>query len=71
VPDPNDLSVDETREIAQALRKRFPEMVAPAKDDICYATQNRQDAVKELIKRGYRFAPGRGLPQQLELDSAL
>jgi 4-hydroxy-3-methylbut-2-enyl diphosphate reductase len=60
VPDPNKLvcltqttlSVDETREIAQALRQRFPNMVSPAKDDICYATQNRQDAVKALIKRG-------------------
>jgi 4-hydroxy-3-methylbut-2-en-1-yl diphosphate reductase len=60
VPDPKKvvcltqttLSVDETRDIAQAIRKRFPEMNVPAKDDICYATQNRQDAVKELIKRG-------------------
>src|SRR4051812_21288404 len=60
VPDPKKvvcltqttLSVDETRDIAQAIRRRFPEMVVPVKDDICYATQNRQDAVKELIKRG-------------------
>ncbi len=60
VPDPKKvvcltqttLSVDETRDIAMAIKKRFPEMAAPTKDDICYATQNRQDAVKELMKRG-------------------
>ena len=42
------LSVDDTREIKQALAARFPEIVLPKRDDICYATQNRQDAVKEL-----------------------
>ena len=42
------LSVDDTREILEALKKKFPEIVVPAKDDICYATQNRQDSVKEL-----------------------
>ena len=42
------LSVDETRHIIEILRGRFPEIEAPAKDDICYATQNRQDAVKEM-----------------------
>ena len=46
------LSVDETRDIAQAIKKRFPDLVSPTKDDICYATQNRQDAVKELIRAG-------------------
>jgi 4-hydroxy-3-methylbut-2-enyl diphosphate reductase len=45
------LSVDDTREILAALRRRFPAMREPAKDDICYATQNRQDAVKELSRR--------------------
>lgn len=44
------LSVDDTREIIETLRKRFPEMKTPKADDICYATQNRQDAVKELVK---------------------
>ncbi len=44
------LSVDDTREIIAILRQRFPRMVAPAKEDICYATQNRQDAVKELAR---------------------
>lgn len=44
------LSVDDTREIVDALRKRFPQMVTPPKEDICYATQNRQDAVKALAK---------------------
>jgi 4-hydroxy-3-methylbut-2-enyl diphosphate reductase len=42
------LSVDETRELILKLRARFPRLTGPAKDDICYATQNRQDAVKEL-----------------------
>ena len=42
------LSVDDTREIMDALRERFPQIALPRKDDICYATQNRQDAVKEL-----------------------
>jgi 4-hydroxy-3-methylbut-2-en-1-yl diphosphate reductase len=43
------LSVDEAAEIIQALRGRFPRIVGPAKDDICYATQNRQEAVRELL----------------------
>jgi 4-hydroxy-3-methylbut-2-enyl diphosphate reductase len=42
------LSVDDTREILDALKRRFPEIRLPRKDDICYATQNRQDAVKGL-----------------------
>ena len=42
------LSVDDTKEIIEALRQRFPNMITPPKEDICYATQNRQDAVKEL-----------------------
>lgn len=45
------LSVDETREILGALRRRFPSAQTPPKDDICYATQNRQDAVRELLNR--------------------
>ena len=42
------LSVDETADIVAALKQRFPAIVSPNKDDICYATQNRQDAVKAL-----------------------
>src|SRR2546422_3544974 len=42
------LSVDETREIIEALRRKFPKIVGPSRDDICYATQNRQAAVKRL-----------------------
>ena len=42
------LSVDDPREIMDALRDRFPKITLPRKDDICYATQNRQDAVKKL-----------------------
>jgi 4-hydroxy-3-methylbut-2-enyl diphosphate reductase len=43
------LSVDETSEIIQALRRRFPQIHAPKKEDICYATSNRQWAVKEML----------------------
>ncbi len=43
------LSVDETMEIITALRRRFPEIRAPRKEDICYATSNRQWAVKEML----------------------
>ncbi|MCY3750881.1 MAG: 4-hydroxy-3-methylbut-2-enyl diphosphate reductase [Gammaproteobacteria bacterium] len=42
------LSVDDTSEVIDALRLRFPKIVGPKKEDICYATQNRQDAVKKL-----------------------
>jgi len=45
------LSVDDTREIAEALTRRFPQIVAPHKEDICYATQNRQDAVKFMAPK--------------------
>lgn len=59
VPDPKNLSyltqttlsVDETNEIIDALRDRFPAMQGPPREDICYATQNRQDAVKEIAGR--------------------
>ena len=44
------LSMDDTAEVIDALRERFPEIVGPKKEDICYATQNRQDAVKSLLK---------------------
>jgi 4-hydroxy-3-methylbut-2-enyl diphosphate reductase len=43
------LSVDDAAAIVEALRTRFPDIVGPKKDDICYATQNRQDAVKLMI----------------------
>jgi 4-hydroxy-3-methylbut-2-enyl diphosphate reductase len=43
------LSVDETKEIIAALKARYPNIVGPGKDDICYATQNRQEAVKDLV----------------------
>ena len=45
------LSVDDTREIVNVLRRRFPEIVGPEKADICYATTNRQRAVKRLLGR--------------------
>ena len=58
IPDPDKvvvltqttLSVDDTREVVTALKKRFPRMITPPKEDICYATQNRQDAVKQLAR---------------------
>src|ERR671937_40816 len=45
------LSVDETREIISVLRRRFPALHGPAKEDICYATTNRQRAVKKLLSQ--------------------
>ncbi|NCO91157.1 MAG: 4-hydroxy-3-methylbut-2-enyl diphosphate reductase [Armatimonadetes bacterium CG_4_10_14_3_um_filter_66_18] len=45
------LSVDDAREIVGALRSRFPDLRGPKKDDICYATQNRQSAVKRLAEQ--------------------
>ena len=59
VDDPNQLayvtqttlSVDDTRDVITALRKRFPNIVGPDVKDICYATQNRQDAVRELAPK--------------------
>ncbi|HEX4209767.1 MAG TPA: 4-hydroxy-3-methylbut-2-enyl diphosphate reductase [Candidatus Binataceae bacterium] len=58
VPDPTrvaaatqtTLSVDDTREIMETLKARFPLIATPKTDDICYATQNRQNAVKELVE---------------------
>lgn len=44
------LSVDDTRAVIDALRERFPAIDGPKKDDICYATQNRQDAVRDLAR---------------------
>jgi 4-hydroxy-3-methylbut-2-enyl diphosphate reductase len=44
------LSVDDTTEMVAALRRRFPLLATPRKEDICYATQNRQDAVKKLLE---------------------
>jgi 4-hydroxy-3-methylbut-2-enyl diphosphate reductase len=43
------LSVDDAEVIIRALKRRFPQAVGPSRDDICYATQNRQEAVKELV----------------------
>ena len=45
------LSMDDTENIVAALRTRFPQLQGPRKSDICYATQNRQDAVKDLVQR--------------------
>ena len=45
------LSMDDAARTIQAIKKRFPEIVGPKKDDICYATQNRQDAIKTLAQR--------------------
>ncbi len=45
------LSIDDTQQIITALQRRFPHIIGPKKNDICYATQNRQDAVKELARQ--------------------
>ena len=45
------LSIDDTQAVVDALRAKFPEICGPKKDDICYATQNRQDAVKKLADK--------------------
>jgi 4-hydroxy-3-methylbut-2-enyl diphosphate reductase len=45
------LSVDDTARVIEALKRRFPTLTSPRKEDICYATQNRQDAVKDLVRR--------------------
>ena len=45
------LSLDDTAQIVQALRARYPRLTAPPKDDICYATQNRQNAVKDVARQ--------------------
>jgi 4-hydroxy-3-methylbut-2-en-1-yl diphosphate reductase len=45
------LSVDDTAEMVDALRARFPDLATPRREDICYATQNRQDAVKKLLEQ--------------------
>ncbi len=45
------LSVDDTQDIIDALRTRYPNIIGPRKDDICYATQNRQDAIKKLTQQ--------------------
>ncbi|KFB68521.1 4-hydroxy-3-methylbut-2-enyl diphosphate reductase [Candidatus Accumulibacter vicinus] len=44
------LSVDDAAQVVAALKARFPEIIGPKKDDICYATQNRQDSVKQLAR---------------------
>ncbi|MBS82570.1 MAG: 4-hydroxy-3-methylbut-2-enyl diphosphate reductase, partial [Gammaproteobacteria bacterium] len=44
------LSVDDTKKIINKIKRKFPNIICPSKDDICYATQNRQDAVKEILK---------------------
>jgi 4-hydroxy-3-methylbut-2-enyl diphosphate reductase len=49
------LSVDDTKEIVNVLKERFPNLVTPRKDDICYATTNRQDAVKRIAPKCQRM----------------
>jgi 4-hydroxy-3-methylbut-2-en-1-yl diphosphate reductase len=44
------LSVDDAARVIESLKQRFPNIIGPKKDDICYATQNRQDAVKQMVK---------------------
>ncbi len=59
------LSVDDANVVIEALRKKFPQIANPPKDDICYATQNRQEAVRELAQRA-DLVLVLGQPEQLE-----
>ena len=61
------LSLYDTQEIVARLRERFPMIEGPASDDICYATQNRQEAVEQLAREVRLDSRGR-LAQQLELE---
>jgi 4-hydroxy-3-methylbut-2-enyl diphosphate reductase len=61
------LSMDDTSRVIDALRARFPNIGGPRKDDICYATQNRQDAGQATGRRMRRGAGGRQ-PEQLQLQ---
>lgn len=63
------LSIDDTTEIIAALKKRFPSIVEPKKADICYATTNRQKAVRRLAEKN-RADPGRGQPEQFQFQPA-
>ena len=49
------LSVDDANRIIDRLRERFPQIANPPKEDICYATQNRQEAVEAAVARGRRW----------------
>ena len=66
---PATLSVDETLETVRLLRERFPEMIDPPGEDICYATQNRQAAVKQIAPQVDLMIVGR-LGQLLELGAS-
>ena len=61
------LSVDDTARIVAALRARFPAIEGPRKDDICYATQNRQDAVKAPVAQ-LRVGAGGRFAQQFQFQ---
>ena len=59
------LSVDDTAKVIDALREQFPEIQGPRKDDICYATQNRQDAVKSLAELIWCWSSGQQIARTL------
>ena len=44
------MGIDDTRQIVEALKQRFPQIQGPAHQDICYATQNRQEAIREVFR---------------------
>ena len=55
------LSVDDTQRVVDALRNRFPQLANPRKEDICYATQNRQEAVSLLARLEYAVSERSGV----------
>ena len=62
------LSIDDTTEIVDVLKRRFPALLGPKSSDICYATQNRQDAVREVVAGGRRPGAGGRVAQLLQLE---
>ena len=63
------LSVDDTKDVIEVLRRRFPAITGPFKEDICYATTNRQDAVKSIAEQIDLLA-GCGCAQFIQLQTS-
>ena len=63
------LSLDDVAATVDALGERFGDLRRPGADDICYATQNRQDAVKEIVQRGATLVARDRLADELEREA--